>query len=1052
MRKILLLLALISFVAMQAFAQRTVTGTVTGADDGMSLPGVSVLVKGTNVRTITDLGGSFTVTVPAEATTIIFEFMGMETQEVAISDVMNVVMKGSDVAIDEVIVVAYGTTTKGAFTGSAAVLKSENIENRQVSNITNVLAGSVVGVQVLNANGQPGTSSTIRIRGVGSINASSAPLYVVDGVPFDGDLSSINTADVESMNVLKDAASTALYGARGANGIIMINTKKGSAGKASISVNVKRGINSRSIKNYEVLTSPQNYLETQYQAIYNAGFYNLGYTPALANAYANQRIITNSEGGSGYQIYTVPAGELLIGTNGKLNPNATLGYTDADYYYTPDNWADEIFQNNARQEYNLSMTGGGDKYNYYVSFGYLDDQGLISNSGFNRISGRIKVDYQMKKWLKVGANVNYNNISSKYPGEQTSTTSSGNAFWIANFIAPIYPIYVRDAATKAIIVNNGRKTYDYGDGNSTNFSRSYMAIANPAGDLIYNKTDFLNDIFNSTWNAEITPLKGLKITAQYGINLHNSIYKDLGNAYMGQSAAYGGFASQEQTRTTGFNQQYIAYYNFSTNNHNFDVTAGYDGYTWSEEDVWGNGQNLYNPDSYYLNNAIDNLNTGGYKDTYTTKGFFSRLNYSFAGKYFGNISYRRDASSRFHPDKRWGNFYSGSAAWMISKENFLADVTWIDMLKIKASYGEQGNDGIGNYYAWQDQYRMTGADGVFADGTLIYKGNPDLTWETTVSYNVGIDFGLLKNKISGSLEYFGRKSSDMLYNKPVAGSLGYTSIPMNIGSMTNSGIEIDLTGNVLKTERLSWDINANASFIKNKINELHPDLNGKLIDGSRIYEEGKSMYRLYMQDWAGVDPETGLAQYWAEDVDGNPIKTTNYSLAQNFKVATENLLPKVYGGFGTSISAYGIDASIQFSYQLGGKIYDGGYARLMHGGTSNNAGTNWHKDIYNAWTPENTTSDIPRLNANDQYANSQSTRFIVSSDYLSLNNISIGYTLPSHLVSKVHLAKIRVFFVADNVALISSRKGLDPRQSFTSATTALYTPIRTISGGINLSF
>jgi TonB-linked SusC/RagA family outer membrane protein len=980
----------------------------------------------------------------------------METQEVSIgeSSNINVQLQSATIGVEEVMVVAYGTSTKGSFTGSAGIVDTEKLEKRQVSNVSNALAGAVAGVQVLNSNGQPGTSATIRVRGVGSINAEMDPLYVVDGIPFDGDLSSINSADIESMTVLKDAASTALYGSRGANGIIMITTKKGTKGEAKINFDMKVGVNSRAVENYEVLTSPQNYLETSYRAIYNAGVFNLGYAPTQANAYANNRLPVNAEGGSGYQIYTLPEGELLIGTNGKLNPNATLGYSDGEFFYTPDNWADETFSNNPRQDYNLSVSGGNDKQNYFISFNYMDDQGVISGSGFNRLSGRFNGDHKVKDWLKVGANVNYNQINSDYPGEQVNTTSSGNAFFIANYVAPIYPIYVRDAETKKVMDINGRKVFDYGDGVSTNFSRSFMQIANPAGDLVYNKTEYLMDIINSSWYAELTPLEGLKLTAKYGFNIDNTRYNDLGNAYMGQSASYGGTAYQDQTRVQGFDQQYIGYYQFSVNNiHQFDVTAGYDGYTYTSEYVYAAGQNLYNPENYYVNNSIDNKRGGGEKDTYATKGILGRVNYSYNDTYFANVAYRRDASSRFNPEHRWGDFWSASAAWMLSNEAFLSGSQWINMLKLKGSYGEQGNDNIGNYYAWLDQYQVTGAEGVFSDGTLIYKGNPDLTWETSTSYNIGVDFGFFGNTLSGSVEYFGRKSADMLYYKPVAGSLGYTSIPMNVGSMTNSGLELDVVWNVVNTNNVRWSLTANATMIKNKINELHPDLEGELIDGTRIYSEGESMYRMYLVDYAGVDPETGLAQYWSkEDESETLVKTSDYAVAQSHKVATDDLLPKVYGGFGTSVDVFGFDASVQLSYQLGGKIYDSGYARLMHSGMSSYAGNNWHKDIYNAWTPENTNTDVPRLNANDRYANSTSTRFITSSDYLSLNNVTVGYTLPSNLLSSLGLEKVRVYFAADNVALLTSRVGLDPRQSFTAATTARYTPIRSVSGGINLMF
>ncbi len=1033
---------------------KQITGTVTGAEDGLGMPGVSVVIKGTTIGASTNIDGKYSLTA-SPSDVLMFSFVGMISQEITVGQqsVINVVLESQSIGMDEVIVTAYGTSTKGSFTGSVAVMDAEALEKRQVSNVSQALSGSVAGVQVLSNNGQPGASATVRIRGVGSINADSDPLYVVDGIPYDGDLSSISTTDIESMTVLKDAASTALYGSRGANGIIMITTKRAKKGKAKINFDMKYGVNSRGIENYEVMTSPQNYMETAYQAIYNAGRYNLNYSPTEANAYANAKITTKGEGGLGYQIYTVPDGQLLIGANGKLNPNATLGYSDGEYYYTPDDWEDETFKNQTRQEYNLSISGANDKSTYYLSFGYLEDQGVVSGSGLDRFSGRIKGDHQVKDWLKVGANVSINKIENNYPGSQTSTSSSANAFFIANFIAPIYPMYVRDADTKQIQTNQGRKIYDYGDGNSTNMDRSFMAIANPAGDLTYNKRDYVMDIVNSTWFAEISPIDGLKITARYGLNVDNTRLNSLGNAYMGQSAVGGGSAYQYQSRTTGFNQQYVANYQFALNDdHQFDITAGYDGYEYATEYVDASGSNLYNPELYYVSNTIDNQLGGGAKDTYATKGIFARANYSFIDTYFFNVAYRRDASSRFHPDNRWGNFYSTSAAWIISNESFMGSVGWVNMLKLKGSYGEQGNDAIGNYYAWADQWEVTGADGVFSDGIRSYKGNPDITWETSTSYNIGVDFALLDNKLAGTFEYFGRKSSDMLYYKPVAGSLGYTSIPMNIGSMTNSGLEIDLSYTILKDSNFEWVFNGNATFIKNEINELHPDLEGEFIDGSFVYTEGESRYRMYLVDYAGVDPVNGKALYWAEDETGNRIKTDDYSVATDFKVATDDLMPTVYGGFGTTINAFGFDASVQCAYQLGGEIYDSGYQRLMHSGTGGSAGTNWHKDIYSAWTPENTNTDVPRLNANDKYASSTSTRWLTSSDYLSLNNITLGYTLPNELVKRLKIDKLRVYVAADNVALWSSRKGLDPRQSYTASTTARYTQIRTISGGINLSF
>ena len=1002
---------------------------------------------------------------PSSAKTLLISFIGLQSQEVAVKPVVKVVLKSDAEVLDEVVVTAYGTSTKGSFTGSASVMKADKIEKRQVSNVSNALAGAVAGVQILSNNGQPGESAKVRIRGVGSINAGTDPLYVVDGVPYDGDLSSINSADIESMTVLKDAASTALYGARGANGIIMITTKKGTSGKARVNFDAKWGVNSRAVKNYDVMTSPKNYMEKAYEAIYNGYTQTNGYPADIAHVQANKTLLSNSGGGVGYPVYTVPAGQLLIGSNGMLNPNATLGYmTEYGNWLTPDNWEDEMFQNKLRQEYNINVAGGNDKSTFYMAFGYLDDQGVIEGSGFTRFSGRLKGDYKVTDWLKVGANVNYINSESRYPGDQDSdhTASSGNAFYIANNIAPIYPMYVR-GEDKQIMTLTGRPVYDYGDGKSVpGYSRAFMQIANPAGDLVYNKTNYMRDVFNTNWFAELTPIKGLTVSARFGLNVDNTRLNLLNNPYMGQSAEYNGEVVQAAMRTYGLDQQYVANYNFTLQDiHHFDITAGYDGYTYEYTELSGQGQNLYDPESEFVSNTIDKKNAAGFKQTYATEGFFGRVNYSYDDKYFGNVSYRRDASSRFSPDNRWGDFWAASVAWMITREEFMKNVTWVNMLKLKASFGQQGNDDLllpagksvggsqKNFYPWMDQYSVMGANGIFSDGTLFAKGNKDITWETSTSYNVGLEFALFNNRLNGSAEYFARKSSDMLYNKPIAGSMGYTYIPMNVGSMTNSGFELDLSYQIFNRKNFSWDVNFNATFVKNKINELHPDLKGQLIDGSSIYEEGESMYRMYLVKYAGVDEETGKALYWAKDKDGKEYATANYSLAQTNKAGTDNLMPKVYGGFGTSIEAYGFDASIQLSYQLGGQIYDSGYRFMMAG---KGEGQNWHKDIYNAWTPANTKTDVPRLNAQDSFTNALSDRWLISSNYLSINNITVGYTLPSNLVKKMFIEKLRVYFTADNVGLIAKRKGLDPRQSYTTSTNSLYSPIRTISGGISLTF
>lgn len=1027
-----------------------VSGVVKDATSGEPVPFAAIQLAGTMVGTSTDANGVYSISVPADGT-LVFSSIGYLSSSVAVNGkkVVNVVLSTDSQALEETIVVAYGTTTKATFTGSAAVMKSEDIEKRQVSNITNALAGAVAGVQVTSSNGQPGTGSTVRIRGFGSINAGMAPLYVVDGIPFDGDIASINSQDIASFTVLKDAAAAALYGARGANGVISITTKKGRTGDAKINFDARVGVNSRQIKNYDVITDPNTYIETLYKAHFNQGRYSLGYNESSANEYANGKIFSSL----GYQMYTLPEGEGIVGINGKINPNAKLGYSDGEYYYTPDNWAENTFQNQLRQEYNLSVTGGTEKLTYYVSGGYLGDGGVIAGSGFQRASTRANVDYQAKKWLKIGTNLSYTFFKSRYPDEQTTTTSSGNAFYIANNIAPVYPMFVRGADGNILTVN-GQKVYDYGDGKSTNGTRNWMSMSNPVGDLSNQLMDYLSDVLNNQWYAKITPVAGLTLSATLGLMIDNTRFHLASSPQFGQSASYGGEAEQSGSRTRGLTQQYLANYNNTFGKHTIDALVGFEGYSLEAEKFSAYGQNLYKPGDFTVSNTIDQKTGSGSIGKYSTMGIISRINYDYAEKYFVSASYRRDASSRFHPEHRWGNFWSASVGYNIGNEEFLSGATWIDLLKIKASFGQQGNDSIGNDYAYLDQYAVTGAEGVFSDGNLVYKGNRDLTWETSNAINAGVDFAFFGGYLNGSVEYFNRQTKDMLYYKPVAASNGYSSVPMNIGSMRNSGVELDLNSNIFNTKNVKWTVFANATYLNNKIIALHPDLEGQLISGSRIYQEGESMYQLYLTPYAGVDKTNGAALYWAKDTKtGEEYLTSEYTKAQQTnRKASGNILPKVSGGFGSDLNLFGVDFSFRFSYQLGGKIVDSGYQTLMHAGSTSDIGSTWHTDILNAWTPENADSDIPRVCAGDTYTNYTSDRWLISSNYLSLENVTIGYTFPRKWTSKIGIEALRIYAAADNVAVFSARKGLDPRQSFTSATTSLYTALRTVSGGIKLTF
>ena len=771
----------------------------------------------------------------------------MQSQEVKIKPIVKVVLHSDAEQLDEVMVVAYGTAKKSAFTGSASTIKNEKITSRQTSNVTNALAGQVAGVQTTSSTGQPGKDATVRIRGIGSISASNTPLYVVDGVPYDGEISAINTSDIESMTVLKDAASNALYGARGANGVILITTKRGKTGDARVTFDAKWGVNKRGVPSYETVQDPGKFYEMAYSAIYNGDL--KGYAAAgdfaSANAYANQAMLSSSY--LGYQVFTVPNGEQLIGMDGKLNPNATLGYSDGTYYYRPDNWSDELFENNMRQEYNLSVSGASEKMNYYMSAGYLDDQGIVPNSGFQRYSARLKADYQVKPWLKLGGNVSFTHYDSREQDTEGGT-SNANAFYAANIMGAIYPMYIRDAEGNIMTDERGYKRYDYGS--DTNFSRdNVIPNANPLASYMLAMMRYSGDVISGKWFADIDIWGGIKAKVNIGIDANNERYTNMVNPYYGQyseTSGVGGIVSVASQRTFSTNQQYLLTYNKIFNNvHNLDVLAGYENYNYKYQYLYGSREKIYNPDVPELNNGILNQNNSSYTNNYATEGWLFRVQYDYDGKYFVSGSYRRDASSVFHPDNRWGNFWSIGAGWLMNKESFLEDQTWIDMLKFKISYGLQGNDNLmyegglyRNYYPYMDQYTLSNSNSDFAT-SLYYKGNPEITWETSHSFNTGFDFAFWGGKLSGTVEYFSRKTTDMLYFKPVSPSMGYSRFPENVGSMINRGVELDLNSNIFSTKDFTWDVNFNLTHFKNEVLELAPDLNGQLIDGSRIYREGE---------------------------------------------------------------------------------------------------------------------------------------------------------------------------------------------------------------------
>lgn len=705
--------------------------------------------------------------------------------------------------------------------------------------------------------------------------------------------------------------------------------------------------------------------------------------------------------------------------------------------------------------------------NYFASGGYLQDGGIVDNSELKRYTARATVDYQAKKWLKLSTGLSYTHTDSESPSyDDSSWASSGNLFYVTNSMGPIYPLYVRNA-DGSIKMESGRKVYD---SNQTNFVRPSV-IGNAVRDNEYNRSKTFKDIFQGQWDAQITPIEGLVLDANLNVFVDNMRWNGLYSQF-GASLSTDGGTAVNATRTFTNNQRFTANYDKTLAEvHHFNILVGYEQYKYKYQYLYGYNDHLYDPFIGELDNACgtSQKSVSSYTDNYMTEGFFGRLMYDYNDKYFLNASLRRDASSAFAPGNRWGTFGSIGVAWQMNKENFLKDAKWIDLLKLKVSYGSVGNDNLGSYYYWADRYTTSYNESTKQYSiTMSQKGNDKLTWETHDDWNLGVDFGFFKNRLSGTIEYYHQKTKDLLWAKtlPLSSGISVSSYYTNIGSVVNRGFEFSLQGTPIKTNDIQWDLNFNATFNHNEITELDPSIDeGGLKYSYQILKVGGSVYEAYMKKYAGVNHETGEAQWYKDVTDDKGVTTqeltTDITEATSYDLGTT--LPTVVGGFGTSLSAYGFDLSAQFSYQLGGKIYDGMYQSLMHNGYS--AGSAMHKDLLNAWSEDNKNSNIPRLSnaaGDDAGFDSQTSqdRFLTSSNYLSLNNLTLGYTFPKSLIRPLALNNLRIYVAGENLFVLTKRKGLDPRYNYglgsmtygSGLSSGSYASLRSVTAGISLTF
>ena len=1081
-----------------ALAQTKVTGTVLSQEDGQPIIGAAVKVVGTSTGMLTDVNGRFNITLPAGKNQVEVSYLGYLSQTVTAKNGMRVFLKADAKMVDEVIVVAFGQQKKSAFTGSATMVGSEKLDQHVTTNVANALAGTVPGLQIRGGSGAPGSGAgNINIRGIASMYANTDPLVIVDGAPYSASLSNISQEDIESVSVLKDAASAALYGARGAAGVILITTKKGDKQAPKINVNVRWGANSRAVQEYDKVTDPAQYYEMSYAQMYNYYYYGQGQSAAAANASANKAMIDYL----GYQVYTVPEGQQLVGLDGKLNPQATLGYKEVGpngetYWYQPDDWTDAAYKTGFRQEYEVNASGGTEKSDYYISAAYLNEDGIIDNSSFDRFTARMKANYDLTKWLRIGANVGYTHSKTiSNPNNDEYQLGSTNLSYYTSRIAPIYPIYVRvlDPATGLPVIRtdaNGNPQYDYGlPVSNTNpdkgypAARAFLQTGNPLGSNLYNDVNSQGNQLNATGLVDVKFTDWLRFNATSNITWGHTNFSDYESQLYGPKVGVNGEIGKSQTDTYRQNHVQTLNFNKTFGLHNLSAVAGHEWYDTKTTYLTATAQGLFTPEIKEINAAANQqYKSGSYTTEYNVEGWFGRVLYNYDEKYFADASFRRDASSRFAKDNRWGSFWSVGAGWLINKEKFFK-ADWVDQLKLKVSLGQTGNDGIGSW-AYTDLYSLSPSSTTQMTPSFYRFGNTDITWETTTSLNIGVDFGLFKNRLTGTLEYYNKKTTDLLFWLSVPESTGARGYYGNIGDKRSTGVELSLNGDIIRTKDLTWSVNFNIAHNKEKILKLPESkirVNGGFAETwipvssgaangvvQMWYEEGGSLYCPFMYSYAGVN-EQGEALYWYdEDLSplGGKVAANNTSKAgekksgtttqigQATRYAGKSMLPKAYGGFGTTLSVYGFDVNVNFDYQIGGKIYDRQYANFMSNWVDNgDAGSAFHKDLLKSWTPNNTQSDIPRFQFADQYTVATCDRFLASAAYLNFQSFSVGYTLPKSLLSPVGVDKVRLYVTGENLCFWSARKGLDPRYDY-GATESLsaYSLMRTIMGGIQVSF
>ena len=1034
MKKSIQILILMLLGAHMTWAQQVVKGTVTD-ENGVPLPGATVIELGTQNGVSSDFDGNFNINVGQDSN-LEFSYVGYKSQliKVAGQNQINVSLSPNN-ELDEVVVVAYGTQTKQSIVGSIAVISDSQIQSQPATTITQAIQGSVPGVSIVNTGGVPGTNPTIRIRGIGSINADASPLIIVDGAPFNGNLNSIAQEQVESISVLKDASSTALYGARGANGVIIVNTKKGSYnGESQITISSTYGSSSMATPMHELL-GIDDYTRYFWEAYRNNEQYENNLSPTDAAIKASSFLTSDLK----YNPYGVPE---PVDNDGNLVGNAKWN-TD---------WKDAILRSSAlKKQHGISLSGGNEKTTYFFSSNYLNEEGQVKTTFFERFATRLRVDTKANDFIKAGLNMSYTSSKQNTPDQSGSAYQSAIQ-WIYT-IPNYYPLYKRDSVGQMVRDNSGNLIYDYGNNTTqlVNGSRPALSNENALGAIYYYNDISTRDLASINGYIEVDLLENLSFKSNVYFERYTFDNFSYAHNQYGYAANVGGRVSQDRDFTSTLNLIQNLNYNDSFGSHNISVDAIFESYKLNVNSLGAQGTGFL-PNVKVLNGSTVPESVTGAISEERILSAISRLSYNYDQKYFVEGSFRRDGSTKFSEDTRWGNFFSAGSSWIVSDESFMQNQGVFDYLKLKVSYGELGNNrGIGFFpylQAFETGWNQLENTGVLS-GSFV---DPLLSWEKTSLLNYGAEFSIFDNLISGSVEFYNKKSIDLIYDKPLAISTGNESIKTNVGSLKNYGVEFTFNSQVVKKQDLTVNLGINFSMDKNEITELTQE---EFISGTKKWMVGKSLYEFFIQESAGVDQNDGY-QMWYKDIlnnNGDPTgekeTTKEYSEATRYYV-DKSSLPDIIGGFNANISYKNFDLNALFNFSFGSYVYDYTYASLMSGFES--PGRQGHVDLVNRWQKPGDNTDVPLfLNANNDF-NATSTRFLFENDYIRLRGLNFGYNFDSNIIEKFKMKGLRIFFQGDNIFTYQSHKGIDPEQNFSGTTSSRSHQMKTYSLGVNLQF